>query len=510
MSDSTIISKIWNLASVLRDDGVSYGDYLEQITYLLFLKMADEFNKPPYNKGLKFPKLKDVEGKEIAGGEICDWETLSSKRGAELEAFYSQMLRSLSTERGMLGQIFTKSQNKIQDPSKLLKVIDLIDRENWNLMGADIKGKIYEGLLEKNAMDSSGSSGAGQYFTPRALIKAMVACMQPKPMKTIADPACGTGGFFLAAYDWIVENNALDREEKEFLKNKTFYGNEIVANTRRMCLMNMFLHNIGEIDGDTPIKSTDALIADDGLRVDYVLANPPFGKKSSITITNQDGEAEKQDMSYNRQDFWETTSNKQLNFLQHIKTMLKVEGQAAVVLPDNVLFEGGAGEEIRKQLMRTADVHTILRLPTGIFYAPGVKANVIFFDNKPASRDPWTKEVWFYDYRTNVHHTPKKNPMTFEHLQEFIKLYNASNISHRVETWSEENPDGRWRKYAYNEIIQRDKTSLDIFWIKDESLTDLDNLPDPDILALEIIENLESGLNSFKEILETLNGTTNE
>ena len=244
MTDSSIISKIWNLASVLRDDGVGYGDYLEQITYLLFLKMADELNKPPYNKGLEFPKLKDVEGNEIENGEICDWESLSGKRGAELESFYSQLLRTLSTERGMLGQIFTKSQNKIQDTSKLMRVIDLINKEDWNMMGADVKGKIYEGLLEKNAMDSSGSAGAGQYFTPRALIKAIVACVQPKPSKSIADPACGTGGFFLAAYDWIVENHSLDREEKEFLKNKTFYGNEIVANTRRMCLMNMYLHNI--------------------------------------------------------------------------------------------------------------------------------------------------------------------------------------------------------------------------------------------------------------------------
>ena len=504
MTDSSIISKIWNLASVLRDDGVGYGDYLEQITYLLFLKMADELNKPPYSKGLVFPRLKDVQGNEILNGDICDWETLASKRGAELESFYSQLLRTLSTERGMLGQIFTKSQNKIQDPSKLLKVIDLINHENWNMMGADIKGKIYEGLLEKNAMDSSGSSGAGQYFTPRPLIQAIVACVQPKPLKTIADPACGTGGFFLAAYDWIVENHKLDREEKEFLKNQTFFGNEIVANTRRMCLMNMYLHNIGEIDGDTPIKSADALVSDDGLRVDYVLANPPFGKKSSITITNEQGDVEQQDMSYNRQDFWETTSNKQLNFMQHIKTMLKINGEAAVVLPDNVLFEGGSGEAVRKQLMRTTELHTILRLPTGIFYAPGVKANVLFFTNKPANKEAWTKEVWFFDYRTNIHHTPKKKVMTLSHLEEFIKLYNPSNISKREETWSEENPEGRWRKYSYDEIIARDKTSLDIFWIKDKSLTDLDNLPDPDELAEEIIQNLESGLNSFREIMQTL------
>jgi type I restriction enzyme M protein len=504
MTDSTIISKIWNLASVLRDDGVGYGDYLEQITYLLFLKMAEELNRPPYSKGLTFPRLKDVDGNEIADGERCDWETLSGKRGAELEAFYSQLLRSLSTEKGMLGQIFTKSQNKIQDPSKLLKVIDLINKENWNLMGADIKGKIYEGLLEKNAMDSSGSSGAGQYFTPRALIKTMVACVQPKPLKTIADPACGTGGFFLAAYDWIAKDPSLDREEKAFLKNKTFHGNEIVANTRRMCLMNMYLHNIGEMAGEPPINSADALIADSGLRVDYVLANPPFGKKSSMTSTNEAGEAQKQDMSYNRQDFWESTSNKQLNFLQHIKTMLKVTGQAAVVLPDNVLFEGGAGEEIRKQLMQTTELHTILRLPTGIFYAQGVKANVLFFRNKPASKTAWTKDVWFYDYRTNIHHTPKKSPMTRAHLDEFVALYQSDHPEKRAATWSEANPNGRWRKFSYDEIIARDKTSLDIFWLKDQSLTDLDNLPDPDVLANEIIEHIEAGLASFREVAGVL------
>jgi len=503
MTESNIVSKVWNFANVLRDDGVGYGDYLEQITYLLFLKMADELNKPPYNKGLKFPKLKNAEGKEEPNAEICDWQTLLQKRGLELENFYNQMLRSLGSEKGMLGQIFIKSQNKIQDPSKLLKIIDMIDKEQWSLMGTDVKGKIYEGLLEKNAEDTK--SGAGQYFTPRSLIKTMVACVRPKPMKTIIDPACGTGGFFLAAYDFI-KNEQLDQEEKAFLKNKTFYGNEIVANTRRMCLMNMFLHNIGEIDGDTLISSADALVADNGKRYDYVLANPPFGKKSSMTITNEEGKQEKQDYTINRQDFVATTANKQLNFLQHIKTLLKVTGEAAVVLPDNVLFEGGAGETVRKELLKTTELHTILRLPTGIFYAQGVKANVLFFNNKPASKEPWTKEVWIYDYRSNISHTLKKKPMRFEHLQEFVKLYNPENRNKRKETWSETNPEGRWRKFTYSEIIERDKTNLDIFWIKDKSLTDLDNLPDPDVLANEIIENIEAGLNSFKEIMETING----
>lgn len=503
MTESALISKVWNFANVLRDDGVGYGDYLEQITYLLFLKMADEMSKPPYSKSIDFPRIKDTEGKEIEDGEYCDWETLSKKRGAELEAYYSQMLHSLATEKGILGQIFTKSQNKIQDPAKLLRVIDMIGKEQWTMVGADIKGDIYEGLLEKNASDTK--SGAGQYFTPRALIQAMVECLAPQPGKKIHDPSCGTGGFFLAAYDYIIKHNSLDRDQKHFLKNSTFSGNEIVAGTRRLCLMNMFLHNIGEIDGDTFISPNDALIADEGIRVDYVLANPPFGKKSSMTITNEEGEQEKQDLSYNRQDFWASTSNKQLNFLQHIRSLLKINGEAAVVLPDNVLFEGGAGETVRKELLKTTELHTILRLPTGIFYANGVKANVLFFDNKPASKEAWTKEVWIYDYRTNIHHTLKKGTMQLEDLREFISLYNPYNRHKRTETYTDASPDGRWRKFSYQEIISRDKTNLDIFWLKDKSLADLDNLPDPDILALEILEDVEAALEGFRGIVGILN-----
>jgi type I restriction enzyme M protein len=483
---STVVSKVWGFATILKDDGVGYGDYLEQLTYLLFLKMADEYSKPPYNRKLNIP-------------EGYGWESLTEKRGAELEVHYSELLRELSTAKGMLGQIFTKSQNKIQDPAKLYKIIDMVNRENWSMFGSDLKGKIYEGLLEKNAEDTK--SGAGQYFTPRSLIQAMVECVRPEPNKSITDPACGTGGFFLAAYDYIVKNHDLDREQKEFLKNKTFYGNEIVANTRRMALMNLFLHNIGEIDGESFISPNDALIADEGKRFDYVLANPPFGKKSSMTFTNEEGDVEKEDLVYNRQDFWATSSNKQLNFMQHIKTLLKTTGQAAVVLPDNVLFEGGAGETVRKELMKTTELHTILRLPTGIFYKQGVKANVLFFDNKPASKEPWTKEVWIYDFRTNIHFTLKKNPMKLEDLQDFIKCYNPTNRHNRVETYSEDNPEGRWRKFQYEDIITRDKTSLDIFWLKDKSLADLDNLPDPDILANEIIDDLEAGLESFREIV---------
>lgn len=490
---SSIIGKIWSFCNTLRDDGVGYGDYLEQLTYLLFLKMADEYSKPPHNRKLSIPNN-------------YNWQSLLNKSGAELEGHYTTLLRELGKEKGMLGQIFTKSQNKIQDPAKLYKLIALINAENWILMGVKDKGDIYEGLLEKNAEDTK--SGAGQYFTPRALIKAMVECLRPEPMKTIADPACGTGGFFLAAYDWMVEHNDLDKAQKKFLKFETFHGNEIVAGTRRLALMNLFLHNIGDIDSDSLISPADSLIADTGVRYDYVLANPPFGKKSSMTFTNEAGEQEKEDLTYNRQDFWVTTSNKQLNFVQHIKSMLKTTGQAAVVVPDNVLFEGGAGETVRKKLLETADLHTILRLPTGIFYANGVKANVLFWDAKPASKNAWTKEVWIYDYRTNVHHTLKKNPLQLEDLKDFIACYHPQNRHKRKETYSAENPDGRWRKFTYEEIIARDKTSLDITWIKDQSLADLDNLPDPDVLAMEIVENLEAGLENFRAIVASLSKTS--
>lgn len=489
MTTSTIVSKVWSFCNTLRDDGVSYGDYLEQLTYLLFLKMADEYAKPPYSRKLPIPKE-------------YGWESLTTLKGAELEVHYVTVLRELGNQKGILGQIFTKSQNKIQDPAKLYKLIDMINKEQWTVMGADVKGEIYEGLLEKNAEDTK--SGAGQYFTPRALIKTMVACVRPEPLKTIADPACGTGGFFLAAYDYIAAQ-PLDKEQKQFLKYKTFHGNEIVASTRRLALMNLFLHNIGDIDSDNFIAPTDALIADIGDRYDYVLANPPFGKKSSQTFTNEEGEQEKEDLTYNRQDFWATTSNKQLNFLQHIRTMLKTTGQAAVVIPDNVLFEGGAGETVRKKLLETTDLHTILRLPTGIFYANGVKANVLFFDAKPAAKQPWTKEVWIYDYRTNVHHTLKKNSLKADDLSDFVVCYNPANRNKRKETYNPDtNPDGRWRKYTYNEITARDKTSLDITWIKDKSLADLDNLPDPDELAEDIVENLEAALGSFREIIASL------
>ena len=495
MTTDSIISKVWSFCHTLRDDGVGYGDYLEQLTYLIFLKMADEYAKPPYSRKVGVPAP-------------YAWPVMRPLKGAELEVHYVEALRELGLQKGMLGQIFTKAQNKIQDPAKLARLIEMVDGVSWVTLDADTKGDIYEGILEKNAEDTK--SGAGQYFTPRALIKAMVACMAPAPGQTIADPACGTGGFFLSAYDHLVKHGNLTPVQKRFLKNETFHGHEIVAGTRRLCLMNLFLHNIGEIDGDSLIASTDALIAQPAQAFDYVLANPPFGKKSSMTFTNEEGEQEKEDLVYNRQDFWATTANKQLNFLQHIRTMLKTTGRAAVVLPDNVLFEGGAGETVRKKLMETTDLHTILRLPTGIFYAQGVKANVLFFDNRPAGKDTATKEVWYYDYRTNIHHTLKRKPLRFEDLADFIHCYHPENRLKRKETWHpEKNPEGRWRKFKHAELAARDKTSLDLFWLKDDSLTDLDNLPEPADLAEEIIENIEAGLENFRTVAATLAQSTN-
>ena len=487
MNTAPIVSRVWSFCTTLRDDGVGYGDYLEQLTYLIFLKMADEYGRPPYRRDIGIP-------------EDWSWTSLTTRRGSELEAHYVALLRGLGQQRGMLGQIFAKAQNKITDPAKLFRLIDMVDGTNWVVLGADVKGDIYEGLLERNAEDTK--SGAGQYFTPRALIRAMVACVRPEPNKTIADPACGTGGFFLAAHDFLTDprNCTLDRDQKAFLKHETFRGNEIVTGTRRLCLMNMLLHGIGEMMGETAISPADALISPSSETFDYVLANPPFGKKSSMSFTNADGEQETDDLTYNRQDFWATTSNKQLNFVQHIRTMLKTTGRTAIIVPDNVLFEGGAGETIRRRLLQTTDLHTILRLPTGIFYRPGVKANVIFFDNRPASPDPQSSKVWYYDYRTNVHHTLKLKPMTYAHLENFVACYKPENRYAREETWSEETPDGRWRAYARDELLLRDKASLDVFWLKDTSKTDLENLPEPEVLADEILDNLRSALASFEAI----------
>lgn len=483
MVNSNIAQKIWSFCDTLRDDGLGYNDYLEQLTYLLFLKMADE-NKSKYNLPV-----------------ICDWSTLIANSGGELLDQYERALKSLAESGGMLEKIFSGAQNKILDSAKLKKLLLLINEDNWTSTNTDVKGEIYETLLQKNAENS----GAGQYFTPRPVIQAMVECMQPQPKETIADPSCGTGGFFLGSLNYIENNFKLTSQEQNFLKFETFYGWEIEKSTARLCLMNLYLHGIGDLQKTPDIQVTDSLKKATTTKVKIVLANPPFGKSSSDIPTKDEKLAEKEGY-FLRKDFWVTTSNKQLAFLQHIVTMLDAKnGRAAVVLPDNVLFEGGVGENIRRKLLENLNVHTILRLPTGIFYAQGVKANVLFFDTNKQTPEHATNDIWFYDYRTNIHHTPKKNPLQFEDLKDFVKCYNAVDILKRKETWSEENPTGRWRKYNYDEIINRDKTNLDVFWIKDSHTIDLENLPDPDELINEIIDNLESALQSFKSIRDNLN-----
>ena len=473
---ATIVQKLWNFCNVLRDDGVSYGDYVEQLTYLLFLKLADEQTKPPLNKPSTIPS-------------DLDWESLLSESGAELETQYVKTLRELSNAEGLLGVIFRKSQNRIQTPANLQRLIHLINAESWSRMTADIKGTIYEGLLQKNAEDTK--SGAGQYFTPRPLIKAMVTVVRPKPMQTICDPACGTGGFFLAAHDYISENygSTMTREQKEFLRFSTFAGTDIVDNVVRLCVMNLYLHGIG--GSESPISTADSLSRDTSDRYDIVLTNPPFGNRSSITIA-ADG-SKRNNLTYERDDFWATTSNKQFNFLQHIKTILKTDGRAAVVLPDNVLFERGAGETIRQQLLNQFDVHTLLRLPTGIFYAQGVKANVLFFDKKQAREEPWTQKLWIYDLRTNKNFTLKTNPLQDTDLQDFISVYKPDNRENRVET-------ERFRAFSYEELIEREHVNLDLFWLKEDSVEDAADLPTPDVLVAEITENLETALAQFQNI----------
>src|SRR6058998_1423830 len=380
MSGSALVQKLWNYCNILRDDGLSYGDYLEQLTYLLFLKMADEQTKPPFGTDPFIP-------------DGLDWPSLLARDGDDLEVHYRHLLGEFGRRSGMLGVVFRKAQNRIQDPAKLRRlIVDLIDREQWMTLDVDVKGDAYEGLLERNAEDVK--SGAGQYFTPRALIRGIVEVMRPAPGMRICDPACGTGGFMLAAYEWIVRNYPLlDPEQRDHLRFRALKGWEIVDNTARLCVMNLLLHGIGSEDATSPIVVDDALKADPGDRFDMVLTNPPFGRKSSMTFVNTEGEAEREDLVVVRDDFWASTSNKQLNFLQHVKTLVRPDGRAAIVVPDNVLFEGGAGETVRRRLLHECDVHTLLRLPTGLFYAQGVKANVLFFDKKPASETPWTGQL---------------------------------------------------------------------------------------------------------------------
>ncbi|RHL05929.1 MULTISPECIES: class I SAM-dependent DNA methyltransferase [Bacteroides] len=430
-TEASLTKKVWTLATTLAGQGIGFTDYITQLTYLLFLKM-DEENVETF-------------GEKSAIPEGYRWNDLIALEGLDLTKQYEDTLKKLSEEENLIGTIFTKAQNKIDKPVYLKKVISLINENQWLLMDGDVKGAIYESILEKNGQDKK--SGAGQYFTPRSLIQTMVDVTHPKITETVCDPACGTGGFLLAAYDYMKEQSQ-DKDKRNFLKDKALHGFDNTALVVTLASMNLYLHGIGT--DRSPVVCQDSLEKVPDTLVDVILANPPFGTRPAGSV------------DINRPDFYVETKNNQLNFLQHIMVMLKNGGRAAVVLPDNVLFEGNAGEIIRKELLKNFNLHTILRLPTGIFYAQGVKANVLFF-----SKGTSTQDIWFFDYRTDIKHTLATNPMQRQHLNEFVECYQADNRANRKETYDAvNNPNGRWRKYSVNEILQRDKTSLDISWIK--------------------------------------------
>lgn len=440
ISEQQILSKVWNLATTLAGAGIGFTDYITQLTYLLFLKMDDENVK--------------IFDEDSAIPEGYRWDDLILLDGHDLIDQYEETLKVLSGQDNLIGTIYTKAQNKIDKPVYLKKVITMINEHNWLSMDGDVKGAIYEKILEKNGQDKK--SGAGQYFTPRALINAMVDVTMPQIGETVCDPACGTAGFLLAAYDYM-KTQSNNEDKLRFLRENAIFGTDNTALVVTLASMNLYLHGIGT--NRSPIVCDDSLEKTPSHMVDVILANPPFGTRPAGSV------------EINRPDFYVETKNNQLNFLQHIMVMLKANGRAAVVLPDNVLFEGNAGEVIRKKLLSDFNLHTILRLPTGIFYAQGVKANVLFFQKGSP-----TKEIWFYDYRTGIKHTLATNPLQRHHLDDFVKCYNAGDIAGRVETFdAETNPNGRWRKFSIDEILKRDKTSLDITWIKlnsdDEDLT---------------------------------------
>ena len=448
--EQSLSQKVWQLATVLSGQGIGFTDYITQLTYLLFLKMDDE-NVQLFGEDSAIP----------AGFR---WQDLLALDGLELIHQYEETLNVLQKEDNLIGTIYTKAQNKIDKPVYLKKVITLINEEQWLVMDGDVKGAIYESILEKNGQDKK--SGAGQYFTPRALIKTMVDVTRPRIGETVSDPACGTGGFLLAAYDYM-KDQSQDKGKQDFLRNEALYGIDNTALVVTLASMNLYLHGVGT--DRSPIACQDSLEKSPEKLVDVVLANPPFGTRPAGSV------------EISRDDFYVDTKNNQLNFLQHIMVSLKQGGRAAVVLPDNVLFEGNAGETIRQELLKNFNLHTILRLPTGIFYAQGVKANVLFF-----TKGTPTKEVWYFDYRTGIKHTLATNPLQRHHLDEFVACYNTDDITNRAETYNADtNPNGRWRRFDVEELLQRDKTSLDISWIKE-------NTDNEDLSLAELLSNIQS------------------
>lgn len=466
-NESVLVKKVWTLADILSGQGVAFTDYVTQLTYLLFFKMDHE-NVEIYGEDSQLP-------------EGYRWEDLRNERGMDLVALYEEALETLSTCDGLIGTIFTKAQNKITSPAYLEKVIDFIDESNWLIMDGDVKGAIYEGILEKNGQDRK--SGAGQYFTPRSLISAIVDVVDPRIGEVVWDPACGTGGFLLAAFDHM-KGQSLAEDKQLFLKNKALHGQDNTPLVVTLSSMNLYLHGIGT--DRSPIVCADSLLNLPDTLADVVLANPPFGARPAGSVDVE------------RADFIKVTNNNQLNFLQHIMSLLKHGGRAGVVLPDNVLFESD-GAPIREKLLKDFNLHTVLRLPTGIFYAGGVQTNVLFF-----KKGEPTKEVWYYDYRTGIKHTQATKPMTRSNLDEFVRCYQGDDMSKREELWNAEtNPSGRWRKFSAEELLKREDLNLDLpSWIEEEK-SEIELLTMEELLA-RMQEKIDTINSSFAKIRQEL------
>ena len=441
-SEATLVKKVWDIANVLASAGVGFTDYITQLTYILFLKMDAE--KEELGLGSSIP-------------EGYKWKDIVELNGDDLIDKYEEVLKELSKDDGLIGTIFTKASNKINSPVHLAKVLQMVGNENWYMMEGDFKGAIYESILEKNGQDKK--SGAGQYFTPRALIKAMVEVTDPKITETVADPACGTGGFLLAAFEHM-KPQSKEIAKQNFLKNNALFGADNTALVVTLASMNLYLHDIGT--EKSPIICQDSLLDTSEKMFDVILANPPFGTRPQGSVAVDSA----------RPEFIKTSDN-QVNFLQHIMSIVKTGGRVAVVLPDNVLTDGNATAKVREKLLSDFNVHTILRLPTGIFYANGVKTNVLFFE-----KGTKTKDIWVYDYRTGIKHTMATKPMTRADLDDFVNCYCSGHFEDRKETYSDENPNGRWRRFSEEDVYSRDQLKLDFKWMdlteKDErSITEL-------------------------------------
>lgn len=465
-SEATLVKKVWDIANVLAAAGVGFTDYITQLTYILFLKMDAE--KEELGLGSSLP-------------EGCKWNDIIELSGDDLIDKYEEILKDLSKDDGLIGTIFTKASNKINSPVHLAKVLQMVGNENWYMMEGDFKGAIYEAILEKNGQDKK--SGAGQYFTPRALIKAMVEVTDPKITETVADPACGTGGFLLAAFEHM-KPQSREISKQNFLKNNALFGADNTALVVTLASMNLYLHDIGT--DKSPIICQDSLLDTSDRMFDVILANPPFGIRPQGSVAVDSA----------RPEFIKTSDN-QVNFLQHIMSIVKTGGRVAVVLPDNVLTDGNATAKVREKLLEDFNLHTILRLPTGIFYANGVKTNVLFFE-----KGEKTKDIWVYDYRTGIKHTMATKPMTRADLDDFVNCYCSGHMNDRKATYSEENPNGRWRKFTEDEVYSRDQLKLDFKWL---DLTEKDDRTVTELLS-EMQDKATAISDAVSKLQEILGG----